>query len=90
MFAGVDGSEGVACPGDRMSGRFDDALDLLAGENRGDVVGDERRSCPKGFSGALRAGALIGPSDPSHRLAGLADIQVGDRDDMEAVDLLGL
>ena len=52
VLAGFDGGQRVAGAGNGMAGRLDHAVDLFAGQKRGNVVGDEGCAVLDGFAGA--------------------------------------
>ena len=80
----------MAGAGERVAGRLDDAFDAVEAAERLRVVGDERPTAVHGV--AERCGGEFGilPAGAGQRFADLADIEVGNRDDVVAGDLAGL
>ena len=90
VLAAVDGRERMPHAGDRVAGRLDDALDLVAGGERGDVVEDAGLAGLDRVAEARGAVALGRPADPGERCARLADVEIGDTHDVAARDALRL
>ena len=76
--------------GNRMAGRLDDALDLVAGGERACIVEHAGLAGLDGIAQACGAVALGGPADAGERGARLADVEIGDADDVETRNALGL
>ena len=76
--------------GDRMAGGLDDAFDVVAGEQGGDIVGDEGRAALDRLAGALGGVALCRPTDALQRFARLGDVEIGDGHHVVAGDPLRL
>src|SRR3954447_20320265 len=90
MFAAVDGRERMPDAGDRMTRRLDDALDPVAGRERARIVEHAGLAGLEGVAQASGAVALGRPSDAGERGAGLADVEIGDADDVKTRNALGL
>ena len=90
MLAAVDGRERMPDARDRMTGRLDDALDLVACGERARIVEHAGLAGLDGVAQACGAVALGGPADAGERGACLADIEIGDAYDVEPGNALGL
>jgi hypothetical protein len=90
VLAAVDGGERVPDAGDGMARRLDDALDLVAPDERAHIVQDAGLAGLDGVAQARGAVALDGPADAGERGARLADVEVGDAHDVEPWNALGL
>ncbi len=90
FFVAVDGRERVPHAGDRVSRGFDDALDLVAGGQRGRAVEHAGLAGLDRFAEGLGGVALFRPSDPRQRSARLGHVEVGHADDVHAFDVTSL
>ena len=90
MFAAINGSERVPDAGDRVTGRLDDAFDLVAGGERARIVEHAGLAGLDGVGQARGAVALGGPADAGQRGACLADVEISDAHDVVPWNALGL
>jgi hypothetical protein len=69
--------------GRRISGRFDDDVHALGGDQRVGVVEKDRPATPSRLVERCDADGFIWPSDTLDRLASAVNIEIGDPDDVE-------